>query len=134
VTPEELSDRLMDFGIRTDRVVDALPDTRAGRYVAGQLVRCGNAPGPNYEEGCAAESPADFAHKLGIVLKELRESRYWLRRIVRGKLLPERLMADLVDESDQLCKIVGKSVATSKGRNKDKNRDDHGEHRKDSAT
>ncbi len=52
------------------------PDTRAGRHVASQLVRSGTAAGPNYEEGCAAESRRDFCHKLGIVLKELRESRH----------------------------------------------------------
>ena len=113
MNPEDLSDRFLDFAVRIFNVVDALPDTRAGRHVAGQLVRCGSAPGPNYEEGCAAESRADFVHKLRIVLKELRESRYWLRLIVRAKLLPEQKMEDLIDESDQLCKIIGKSVATA---------------------
>ena len=116
MNPEELSERFLDFAVRIGNVVDALPDTRLGRHVAGQLVRCGTAPGPNYEEGCAAESRADFVHKLRIVLKELRESRYWLRLIVRAKLLPEEKMDDLIDESDQLCKIIGKSVATASSR------------------
>jgi hypothetical protein len=56
MTPEVMSDRLMDFAARAGKVVDALPNTRLGRHVAGQLVRCGTAPGPNYEEGCGAES------------------------------------------------------------------------------
>ena len=119
MNPDELSDRSLDFTVRVFNVVDALPDTRAGRHVAGQLVRCGSAPGPNYEEGCAAESRADFVHKLRIVLKELRESRYWLRLVVRGKLLPGQRMEGLIDESDQLCKIIGKSVATAKGHEQD---------------
>jgi len=51
--------------------------------IAGQLLRCGTSPAPNYEEGCAAESRADFVHKLSICLKELRESRCWLRLIIR---------------------------------------------------
>ncbi len=113
MNPEDLSDRFLDFTVRIFNVVDALPDTRAGWHVAGQLVRCGSAPGPNYEAGCAAESRADFVHKLRIVLKELRESRYWLRVIVCGKLLPEQKMEVLIDESNQLCKIIGKSVATA---------------------
>jgi four helix bundle protein len=114
MNPDELSDRFLSFAVRTGNVVDALPDTRLGRHVAGQLVRCGTAPGPNYEEGRAAESRADFVHKLRIVLKELRETRYWLRLIVCGKLISEQKMEELIDESDQLCRIIGKSVATAK--------------------
>ena len=41
MTPQELSDRLWQFAARIAKVVDALPDTRLGRHVAGQLVRSG---------------------------------------------------------------------------------------------
>ena len=114
MTPEQLSERLLEFAARTGNVVDALPDTRLGRHIAGQLVRCGTSPGPNYEEACAAESRADFIHKLGIVLKELRESRFWLRLIIRRELLSEHRLAELQDEATQLCNIVGQSVVTAK--------------------
>ena len=51
---EELSARLWRFAARVGKVVDALPDTRLGRHVAGQLVRCGTSAPPNYDEGSAA--------------------------------------------------------------------------------
>jgi len=73
VTQEELSQRLWDFALRIGKVVDALPQTRLGRHVAGKNVRCGTSPAPNYDEACAGESPKDFVHKLAIVLKELAE-------------------------------------------------------------
>jgi four helix bundle protein len=114
MTPDELANRLVDFAIRVGNIVDALPDTRLGRHIAGQLVRCGTSPAPNYEEACAAESRADFVHKLLIALKELRESRSWLRMIVRGNLLPEHRVADLLDECGQLANILGQSVVTAK--------------------
>jgi hypothetical protein len=57
---------------------------RLGRHIGGQLVRCGTAAAPNYEEACAAESRADFIHKLRTRLKELRESRSWLRLILKA--------------------------------------------------
>lgn len=114
MTPEELSDRLLEFAARVGKVVDALPDTRLGRHVAGQLVRSGTSPGPNYEEGCAGESRADFVHKLSICLKELRESRFWIRLIVKTELLPDKKMASLLDECTQLCKIVAQSIVTAK--------------------
>ena len=59
ITPEALSDRLWRFAARVGKVVDALPDTRLGRHVAGQLVRCGTSVPPNYDEACAAESRAE---------------------------------------------------------------------------
>ena len=115
MSPEELSDRLIDFAARAGKVVDALPDTRLGRHIAGQLVRCGTSPAPNYEEGCAAESRADFIHKLQIALKELRESRCWLRLIIKAELLPGQRLAELLDECRQLGNIIGQSVVTAKG-------------------
>jgi four helix bundle protein len=85
-----------------------------GVIFAGQLVRCGTSPAPNYEEACAAESRADFVHKLGICLKELRESRCWIRLIIRTELLPEHRMNELLDEANELCNIIGQSIVTAK--------------------
>ncbi len=115
MTPDELADRLLDFAARIGKVVDALPDSRLGRHIASQLVRSGTSPAPNYEEGRAAESRKDFVHKLSIALKELRETRYWLKLILRTELIPRGKVADILDESDQLCRILGQSLSTTKG-------------------
>lgn len=114
MTPDKLCDRLLDFSARIGRVVDALPDTRLGRHIAGQLVRCGTSAAPNYEEGCAAESKKDFIHKLSIALKVLRESRSWIKLIIKANLLPTERLHDLLDECTQLCNIVAKSIITAK--------------------
>jgi len=121
MTPQELEDRLIDFAARAGKVIDALPDTRLGRHVGGQLVRCATSPAPNYAEACNAESRADFVHKLMIALKEPRESRCWIRIIIRAELLPGQVMADLLDESVQLARILGASVATAKGTARESN-------------
>jgi four helix bundle protein len=81
---QDLADRLMEFAARVGRVVDALPASRLGRHVAGQLIRSGTSPAPNYVEACAAESRKDFIHKLGIRLKELSESRCWIQLIIKS--------------------------------------------------
>ena len=120
MTSEELSERLWQFAARVGKVVDGLPNTRLGRHVAGQLVRCGTAAPPNYDEGCAAESRRDFAHKLSIALKELKETRGWVRFIVIAGLLPERKVAGVGEECEQLIRILGKSVSTSRRRPDDK--------------
>ena len=114
VTPEQLSERLLDFAARVGKMVDALPKSRLGRHIAGQLVRSGTSPGPNYEEACAAESRADFVHKLSIALKELRETHFWIRLIGKTDLLSEAKLANLRTECTELCKILGQSIVTAK--------------------
>src|SRR6266481_9639712 len=116
MTPDDLSERLWQFAARVGKVVDALPDTRLGRHVAGQLVRSGTASAPNYDEGCAAESRADFVHKLGVALKEQRETCGWLGFIIIAKLLPAKRVALLLDEGKQLTKIIGRSIVTAKSK------------------
>jgi len=111
---EDLSERILDFAARIGRLVDALPETRMGRHVAGQLIRCGTSPAPNYEEACGAESRKDFVHKLGICLKELRETHCWLRLIVKSALLQESQLETIIDECVQLRNIIAKSIVTAK--------------------
>jgi four helix bundle protein len=111
---DDIIERLLEFGARVGKVVDALPETRLGRHIAGQLVRSGTSPAPNYDEGRAGESVADFCHKLSVALKEMRESHIWLRMIVKANLLPDHRLADIIDECDQLQRILGKSIVTAK--------------------
>ena len=111
---EDIEERTLSFAARIGKVVDALPETRLGRHIAGQLIRSGTSPAPNYAEACAAESKNDFIHKLGIVLKELRESCVWIKLITRSELLPIPQMAPLLDECEQLGRIIGQSLITAK--------------------
>jgi len=123
VTADELIERLVNFAARVGKVVDALLDTRMGRHIGGQLVRSGTSPAPNYEGAYATESGADFVHKLSISLKELRESRCWIRLIIKTEMLPEHRMGESFDECNQLCNIIAQSIVTAKkGREKKKNR------------
>lgn len=79
-----LEERLVEYSCRMIDVVEALPNTRAGNYIAGQLIKSCISPSFNYGEVQAAESRNDFIHKLGVVLKELKECRTALK-IIRKK-------------------------------------------------
>lgn len=117
---DDLALRIVEFAARVGNVVDAIPDTRLGRHIAGQLIRSGTASVPNYAEACGAESRKDFIHKLGICEKELRESLRWLELTVRARLLPQSRLSLLLDECDQLIAIIVKSISTAKSRQKEK--------------
>jgi four helix bundle protein len=116
MTSDELSDRLWRFAARVGNLVDALPDTRVGRHIAGQLVRCGTSAPPNYDEACAAESRADFIHKIGVALKEMKETLGWLHFIVISRVLPESRVAQLQQEAHELANILARSILTAKAR------------------
>ena len=115
----DLGERLLEYGARIIRLVEALPNTVVGRRVGDQLLRSGTSVGANYEEAQGAESRDDFVHKLQIALKELRESNYWLRLLVKSGKISAQRMNDLLDESSQLRAMRSKSVATAKGKAKE---------------
>jgi four helix bundle protein len=67
----DLEERLLEYSVRIIKIVEHLPNTRAGNHVAGQLLRSGTSPYPNHGEAQAAESPKDFIHKLRISLLDV---------------------------------------------------------------
>jgi len=68
----------------------------------------------NYEEACGAQSRADFIHKMQIVLKEIRESIYWLKLIKRSELLSVEDIELILEESKQISNIIAKSIITAR--------------------
>jgi four helix bundle protein len=92
--------------------------TYAHLLIAGQILRSGTSPAPNYGEARGAKSRADFVHKLGIVLKELNETSIWLRVINRSELLKSTLLIDIIEEANELCRIFTSSLKTAKANRK----------------
>src|SRR6266850_2104573 len=109
---DNLEGRLIDFAVRIVKLSTNLPKTPAGKHIAGQIMRSGTSPAPNYGEARGAESHADFIHKLAIVLKELNETSIWLRVIERSRLLRKELVADIIGENSELCRIFTASIKT----------------------
>jgi four helix bundle protein len=109
----DLQDRLIEYAVLITRVADGLPSTRAGKHAAGQLLRCGTSPAPNYGEAQAAESRKDFIHKLKLCLKELRESMVWLEYARRQGMGDPTLVARGISETDELTAIVYRSIQTA---------------------
>ncbi len=113
MTPQELEDRLIDFAVIVIDVVESLPNTRAGNHIAGQLVRSGTSPAPNYAESRGAESRRDFLHKVKIALKELRESFVWLKVIDRKSLVDASDISAAIKECDELIAIFVTTAKTT---------------------
>ena len=76
-------------------------------------MRAGLASAANYAEARAAESRADFIHKLRVVLKELNETHSWLEQIVENGLFSRGKMYKLIGENQELCWIIAASLKTA---------------------
>ena len=110
---DELEERLIDFAVRVVKLSAALPRTSAGKHIAGQILRSGTSPAPNYGEARGAESLPDFVHKLRIALKELNETRIWLRIISKSGMIEAQLLSNVIEENQQLACIVASSINTA---------------------
>ena len=115
---DELEERLVNFAVRIIRLSTRLPRTQAGKHIAGQILRSGTSPAPNYGEARGAESYADFVHKVRVVIKELNETSIWLRIIERSEILSATLLADIVRENKDLCRIFTTTLKTACARRK----------------
>jgi four helix bundle protein len=115
---DALEERLIDFAVRIIKLSTGLPKTPAGKHIAGQILRAGTSPAPNYGEARGAESHADFVHKMSIVLKELNETSIWLRIIKRSQLQREERLTDIIDENNSLSKIFTASLKTTRDANR----------------
>ena len=113
---DELEDRLIDFAVAVLDLCDKLPPTAAGRHVEDQLLRSGTAPAPHYSEARSAESKRDFVHKLRLALKEMNESKVWLKIVVRRNMVPVDEASALLTESQELARILYASIQTTQGR------------------
>lgn len=96
-------------------MVESLPPSKIDEHITGQIVRSGTSPAPNYGEAQSAESRSDFIHKMKVCLKELRETKVWLRIIVKAELIkPASNLEPLIDENNQLISIFVSSIKTAK--------------------
>ncbi|MEZ4699996.1 MAG: four helix bundle protein [Rhodothermales bacterium] len=114
MTQRQLHNRFFNLAARIGLFVEQLPRTYLGRHLAGQLVRSGTSPLANYAEAGAAESRRDFIHKMGICLKELRETSTWLHLARHLSVGDGSQLPALIDEVDQLMRITARSILTAK--------------------
>jgi len=106
---DDLKKRTKQFALRILKLVAALPTSVQGRAVGGQLVRAGTSVGANYRAACRGRSRAEFVAKLGVVEEEADESGFWLELIIESDLLKKELVQPLLDEANELAKIMARS-------------------------
>jgi four helix bundle protein len=114
-TPQDIRERTFEFALRIIKLCNEL-NKRPGvsRDISRQLLKAATSVGANAEEAQAAQSKPDFISKNSIALKEARETHYWLRLLIAAKVLPEKRLAELRDEAEQIKRILGSIVVSAK--------------------
>jgi four helix bundle protein len=110
----DLEERLLEYSASIVRLVEKLAKTKVGTHVGGQLLRSGTSPYFNHGEAEAAESPRDFVHKMGVCLKELRETKRALKLTKKVPLVQSPSEVDqLLVETEELIRIFFVSIRTA---------------------
>ena len=112
---DDIADRLLALAAFVLRLLPRLETKREARNLARQLERCATSGGANYEEARGAESTADFIHKLRVALKEVRETRYWLKLALKANLVHDPPSVEqTIRETDALIAILIASCRTAR--------------------
>ncbi len=117
MTKEELKKRTKQFALMIIKLVEDLPNTKAGRTIGNQIIRSGTSVAANYRAACRARSNADFISKITIVEEECDETLFWLELIAEANLLKKEKLQDMLKEADELTAIFTASGKTARQNN-----------------
>ncbi len=102
----DLQKRLFRFSVDIIKEVRNLPNSKEYQVISYQLLKSATSVGANYEEAQGAVSKADFSNKVGIALKEIRETNYWIRILIE-LIEKENTWKQKEIESNELMNILG---------------------------
>jgi four helix bundle protein len=116
-TPQLMQERIKCFVVRIVKLTEKLPRTSAGFKIGGQVIDSAGSIGANYSEAQAARSKKEFVAICGIILKENKETTFWLNIIKEAELISNLTdmeeLDKLIDESMQLEKIFAKIIISA---------------------
>ncbi|WP_234734630.1 four helix bundle protein [Tellurirhabdus bombi] len=110
---DDIERRLKMFMLRCVKLCRSLPDNFESQHFGRQLIRSSSSAAANFRAVRRSRSQKEFFAKLSISLEELDESLFWLETLILTDLIPEHRLADLIDEGNQLLKILSKSRKTA---------------------
>lgn len=122
----DLRQRFLEFGAGVIVLASPFPRTVAGRHAAKQMIESGTSCGANYAEAQFAESRRDLIHKVLIAAKETRETLFWLEVSQLAGVTRSPKVAGLLEEGDQLARMLGASARTARENAEDPAPETHG--------
>jgi len=113
--PRDIRERTFSFAVEIVKLCHQIEkETGVFKTLGRQLLRSGTSIGANVEEAKAGQSRADFANKYAIALKEARETIYWLRLLRETGSARDGEIGNLIQEADEISKIIGSIIVNAK--------------------
>ena len=109
-----IKDKSYKFSLRIIELYKYLKEKKKEFELARQILRCGTSIGANVEEAIGGQSKKDFLAKMFIAYREARETHYWIRLLRDSKFITEKSSKSLLEDCDELIKISGKIISTSR--------------------
>jgi len=109
---EMFKKRTKKFVVDNIKLFKSLPKAEEVKIIGRQLLRSSSSVGANYRAACRARSQAEFHAKLSIVVEEADESVFWMEVLVEAEIIKLSDIAILIDEANQILKIVSASRKT----------------------
>ena len=106
--------KALGFSVRIVNLFKYLKHQKDEYTISKQLLRCGTSIGANISEALAAESSADFIHKLSISQKEINETIFWLELMRRTKYLSYEQTDSMMTDCNELKKMISSIILTTK--------------------
>jgi four helix bundle protein len=117
IPPKHIVERTFEFAVRIVHLCGKMDERPGvGRVMMSQILRAGTSIPSNVEEAQAAQSKADFTSKMSIALKEARETHLRLRLLATANIFSEKQLQPLVQEADELKRIIGAIIVSTKRR------------------
>ncbi len=105
------------FALRIIKLSKYLIENKKEIVLSKQVLRCGTSVGANIEEAIGGISKKDFINKMFIAYKEARETHYWIRLLKDSDYLKGNLSESLLFECEELIKLTGKIISSSRKNN-----------------
>jgi four helix bundle protein len=117
---EALKKRTKQMALRVIKMYQRLPKTDEARVIGKQVLRSATSVAANYRAAARNKSDADRISKLGTVLEEADETCFWLELLVEAEIVPNSKLSELMNECEEILKIISKSLYNLKSKQKPK--------------
>ena len=111
-----IASKSYSFSLKVIELYKYLISEKKEYVLSKQFLRSGTSIGANVHEAVASESKKDFVHKLGIALKEARETSYWLRLLKDSSYISSEQATELSGASEEIIRILNSIILTTKER------------------
>lgn len=112
---DPLKEKVFTFALRTMRLAEYLQKEKKEFTISKKVLDSGVSIGLFIEEARQGVDRVEFQHKYSIANKEAFKANYLLRLINKGGLINDEQARSLLDDCEELQKMLISAIKTTRG-------------------